>query len=152
MGQWKKIEENKMALRLFDKGELSMGKIAEIVGVGRDTVHRWISENREKEKVAGGIYSTSKIKLMKEAFTFFDEGLSYTEVSKRLSVSITAAKLWRERNERNKNNIYPSDFDDNDILDLLREGFSPYKIQIKTGWSITRINKIKLYVEKEDMI
>ena len=89
---------------------------------------------------------------MKEAFTFFDEGLSYTEVSKRLSVSITAAKLWRERNERNKNNIYPSDFDDNDILDLLREGFSPYKIQIKTGWSITRINKIKLYVEKEDMI
>ena len=50
MGVQGKLEEKKIALRLFDNGELSMGKIAEIVGVGRDTVHRWISENRKKEK------------------------------------------------------------------------------------------------------
>ena len=147
-----KARTKKEALKLLDKGELGIGKIAEITGFSRKTLYNWTREKINREIGEGGMGATSKIEIREEAFKLFDDGLSGLEVSRRLGIHRNTAYIWRGINKRNKNKINPSNFDDNDVIDMLREGFNEYEISRKTGIYPEKIIKIKLDAEQDNMI
>tara|TARA_B110000444_G_C18651761_1_gene506402 strand:+ start:226 stop:708 length:483 start_codon:yes stop_codon:yes gene_type:complete len=146
-----KARAKKEALKLYDEGVISVARIAEIIGFNKGSVYRWLRERKDKKISSLGEHR-SNIKIREEAFRLFDDGISGREVSRRLGVHKNTAYIWRDINNRNKNKIDQSDFDDNDILDMLREGLSVNRIRRRTGIWDHRINKIKRDAEREGMI